>query len=107
MDQTAEVIVQATDEPDMRVYNVRYELTEAAAEDGCRGRIDGLGAFGKLLVGIRGVEVVRVQPYRFFISKAVMFEWSEIDPHVMSIVETLVASQRMLHGELQASASNN
>lgn len=83
----AEFIMQETDQPDMRVYNVRHSLTELAHEDGCMGGENTLGAFGKLLVSIPGVEVVRVQRYRFFVSKAVMFEWSEIEQQIAELVE--------------------
>lgn len=93
---TEEVIVQTTEEPCMRVYNVKYELTEKAAEDGCRGRVDELGSFGQLLCQIRGIEVVRVQPYRFFVSKAVMFSWDEIQPHILDLLQSLTASQKLL-----------
>lgn len=87
MENVAEFIVQETDQPDMRVYNVRHELTEAAAEDGVRGSSEMLGSFGKLVVGIRGVEVVRIQPYRFFVSKAVAFTWEEVEPKIVELVE--------------------
>lgn len=92
------VLMQETDQPEMRVYNVRHELTEHAHEDGCRNGADKLGAFGKLLVSIPGIEVVRVQPYRFIISKAVMFDWSEIEPKVTELLENFKYVEDLISG---------
>ena len=90
------VLIQPTDDPDMRVYHVRDELTESKSEDGCKGFEDELGAFGKLILGIRGVEVVRIQPYRFFVSKASMYSFEEIEPAICSLISSFVRSQELL-----------
>ncbi len=90
------VLMQQTADVSMRLYNVRYELTEKAAEDGCRGAVDDLGEFGKLIMRIRGIEVIRVQPYRMFVSKAAMFLWEDIEPEVISLLTSFDASQGLL-----------
>lgn len=91
------VSVQSTTDPNMHVYHVRIPLTEEVREDGSAGGVSELGAFGKLIVEIPGVEVVRIQKYRFFVSKANMFAWDEIDEPILSIVRELVLSQRLLN----------
>ncbi len=90
------VVMQLTADIGMRLYNVRYELTERAAEDGCRGAIEDLGEFGKLIMKIRGIEVIRVQPYRMFVSKAALFLWEDIEPEVISLLTSFDASQGLL-----------
>lgn len=96
MQNLEKVIMQLTQQPCMRLYNVRYELTDSAAEDGCRGSIENLGEFGHLVMEIRGIEVVRIQPYRIFISKAALFSWDEIEPSVIKLLESFNLSQDLL-----------
>ncbi len=90
------MLMQETNQPEMRVYNVRHELINTEHEDGHRYGDEKLGPFGKLLVAIPGIEVVRVQPYRFFISKAAMFEWSEIEPEIARLVGTFKDHQDLI-----------
>jgi len=91
------MIVQETDKPEMRVYNVRHELTNQAHEDGHKNCTDDVGLFGKLLLDIPGIEVIRIQPYRFFISKAVMYEWSEIEPKIVSLIQSYEQHMRLIN----------
>ncbi len=90
------ILMQLTKDIDMRLYNVRFELTEEAAEDGCKGSVENLGEFGRLVMKIRGIEVVRVQPYRMFISKAALFLWEDIEPEVLRLLTSFDASQDLL-----------
>jgi hypothetical protein len=94
---TESIILQVTEDPNLRIFNVRAELTEKKVEDGCIGDPSDLGAFGRLILGIRGIEVVRVQTYRIFVSKAVMFSWDEIQPKVVDVLTCFVKSNEMLH----------
>lgn len=78
------------------MYNVRQQLTDQPHEDGIRNGSDEMGAFGKLLLSIPGIELVRVQPYRFIVSKAVMFDWSEIEPKVIELVSHFEQHAKLL-----------
>lgn len=92
---TADISVQATEDPAVRAYHTRFEMT-SAPEFGSRGCDDQLGEFGRLMLGIRGVTQVHILPYAMLITKAPLFLWDEVDDKVTDILKGFARSQRLL-----------
>lgn len=95
MTSVAEITVQQTNDPNVLVYHTRFELA-SAPEMGLRGCEEEVGAFGKLILEIRGVVQVHVGPYMLLVTKAPLFEWPEIDPSVQDILKSFAKSQRLM-----------
>jgi hypothetical protein len=91
----AEISVQSTQDPNVKAYHTRYEMS-SGHEAGVRGSSDELGEFGLLMLEIRGVTQVHVMPYLLLITKGQMFEWDEISPKVEDILKGFAKSQRLL-----------
>jgi len=90
-----EITVQPTENPDIRAYNTRIELS-SKPEAGMRGCSEGLGEFGQLVLDIRGVMHVFVNSYVMLVTKASLFDWCEIDPSIQDLLKGLVISQRLI-----------
>ena len=91
----AEISVQPTNDPNTKAYHTRFELS-SGPEVGAKGYSDNVGAFGNLILEIRGVAQVHVGPYVLLVTKAPLFEWSEIDPSIQEILKTFALSQRQI-----------
>lgn len=94
-----DLIVQNTVDPECRAVHTTYEMSEGP-EEGCRGGTEGLGEFGRLFLEIRGVVHVRVFPYLILVTKAPLFRWQDVLPHVEKIVVDFVESQKLLRREV-------
>ena len=95
MSAMVEISVQPTNDPNVKVYHTRFELS-SGPEVGARGCSDEMGAFGNLILEIRGIAKVHVGPYVLLVTKAPLFEWSEIDPSIQEILKTFAISQRQI-----------
>lgn len=95
MSSVAEISVQPTTDPNVKVYHTRFEMS-SGPECGSRGNSEELGAFGNLVLAIPGIAQVHVCPYALMITKAPLFEWSEIDPLVEDLLKEFVISQRQI-----------
>lgn len=95
MASVAEITVQLTNDPNVWVYHTRFELV-SAPEVGLRGCVEEVGAFGRLILEIRGVVQVNVGPYMLLVTKAPLFAWPEIDPSIQAILKTFAMSQRQI-----------
>ena len=95
MSAMVEISVQPTNDPNVKVYHTRFELS-SGPEVGARGCSDEMGAFGNLILEIRGIAQVHVGPYVLLVTKAPLFEWSEIDPSIQEILKTFAISQRQI-----------
>lgn len=92
---TAEISVQNTDHPDKVVYHTKFEMVSDntnAIRGGCEG-LDGLPA---MIMEIRGVTKVSAFPYMLAITRAPMFDWSDIRPRVEEILRMFANSQKQL-----------
>ena len=90
---TEDITVQPTDNPNQRVYNLRYEMA-SAPEMGYRGNAPQLGPFGQLILEIDGVVQVAIGPYVLLVTKAPLFTWDEVHPQIEHLLAELVRSQR-------------
>jgi hypothetical protein len=88
-----DITIQPTENPNMRVYNTRYELS-SSPEQGYRGASPELSEFGKLILAIDGVVSVTLGPYVLLVTKAPLFVWNEVEPKVVEILSELARSQR-------------
>ena len=95
MASMAEITVQLTNDPNAWVYHTRFELA-SGFESGARGCSEEMGAFGKLILEIRGVVQVHLGPYMLLVTKAPLFTWPEIDPSIKEILKTFAISQRQI-----------
>ena len=95
MSALAEISVQPTEDPNMKAYHTRFEMS-SGPEEGTRGNSPDLGEFGNLILSTRGVIQVRVCPYILLVTKAPLFEWKEIDPEIEQILKHFAFSQRQL-----------
>ena len=95
MPQVDEIVVNPTQDPNIVVYNTRFEMS-SGPEVGCRGSAGELGAFGNLMLEISGVVQVHVHSYMLLITKAPLFSWDEIRPRVEIILKEFATSQRQL-----------
>jgi hypothetical protein len=95
MASVAEITVQLTNDPNVWVYHTRFELADKP-ETGVRGCSEEVGAFGNLILEIRGVVGVQVGPYILLVTKAPLFDWVEIDPSVQEILKTFARSQKQI-----------
>ena len=93
MSSVVDVSVQPTTDPNMRAYHARFEMS-GGPEVGTRGNSEELGEFGRLVLEIRGVAQVHVCSYVMLVTKAPLFEWSEIGPEVERLLRMFAASQR-------------
>jgi hypothetical protein len=82
----AVVGVQLTPDDNVRCFHVRHELTSTKAEVGYRGEFPELGALGRLVLEIRGVECVSVQAYSITVQKGAMFDWQIIQEKIVDIL---------------------
>lgn len=97
MSPTTDILAQATQDPDTRVYHVKFQLADAEAQCGIRGEDNPeLCEFGKLVLAIGGVVHVHVSNYSLMVSKAPLFWWDQISPQVEELLALMVTSQRML-----------
>jgi hypothetical protein len=92
MPSVATLTVQATNDPDVKAYHTRFELS-SGPEVGSRGCDESVGEFGRLVLAIPGVAQVHVCPYILLITKAPLFEWAEIEPVVLQILKEFARSQ--------------
>jgi hypothetical protein len=95
MSTMADIAIQATHDPNVKVYHTRFELS-SGPERGGRGDVDEVGAFGRLVLEVRGVVQVHVFPYLLMATKGDLFEWSEIDPKIEALLRQFAVSQRQL-----------
>lgn len=95
MSSVVEIAVQSTSDPNSRAYHTRFELS-SKPETGMRGCSEELGAFGNLVLEVRGVVQVCVGPYVLLVTKAPLFEWDEVDASIQEILKTFVISQRQI-----------
>jgi len=91
-EHAAVVGVQLTPDDNMRCFHIRHELTGIKAEIGYKGESSELGALGRLLLEIRGVECVSVQAYSVTVQKGAMFDWPEIQEKIVDILVTVCRS---------------
>lgn len=101
MASTVEISVQNTTDPNVKAYHTHFELSDRI-ELGARGSSEEMSEFGRLVLGIRGIAQVYLGPYVLVITKAPLFDWSEIDPPIQSILSTFAISQRQIedaHGD--------
>ena len=91
----AEISVQPTNDPNVKAYHTRFSLSDGP-EVGTRGCSDDVGAFGNLILEIRGIAQVHVGPYVLLVTKAPLFEWAEIDPSIQEILKTFAISQKQI-----------
>ena len=89
------VAVQNTNDPNVRAYHTRFEMSPTP-ECGARGSAQELGEFGALFLEIVGVAQVQVSPYILLVTKAPLYAWDEIDPGVVAILKMAEISQRQL-----------
>ncbi len=88
--------MQTTNDPNTKVYNTRYELTERV-ESGTKHDQTDLGDLAKIFFKeVRGVVQVQMAAYAVMITKAPLFDWVEIDCGVQGILRMFVASQKQL-----------
>lgn len=78
----------STDDPNIKVYGVRIQLTEQPIEVALRGE-PGISAIAELFLEVRGVAGVQVFPYYVAIVKGPAFEWQEIEPSLLPILSGL------------------
>ena len=95
MPSAAEVLVQPTDDPNIRAYHTRFEMT-GGQEHGVRGCSEELSEFGKLIMKISGIVMVHLCPYVLLVAKAPLFEWEEVHPEIEKILKEFVISQRQI-----------
>ena len=98
MPTVAEVTVQPTDDPNIKAYHTRFEMS-SGPESGTRGNEESLSDFGRLILEIRGVSQVRVTPYVLLVTKAMLFSWGEILPKVEDILRGFVQSQKLISND--------
>ena len=99
MTSVAEVLVQPTNDPNAMVYHTRFELS-SESEMGMRGCLNDVGEFGSLILKIRGIVQVFVNPYLLLVVKSPAFNWVEIDPNVQDILKMFAISQRQIEDAL-------
>lgn len=100
----AQVTVQGTENPNVRAYHTRFEMS-SSPECGIRGGNNDLGAFGEIVLAIRGVVTVQVMPYVLLVTKALLFDWPEIDVEVQKILIEFAKSQNQLEEAVRAAGS--
>jgi len=81
--------VQMTQDPNVRAYHTKVELTEKQAESGAKGATDEVGELSKMILEIRGVERVIMTPYTVLVGKAQLFGWEEVEPAVLDLLKSL------------------
>ena len=92
MSSVASITVQATTDPNMKVYHTRFEMS-SGPEAGSRGDDEQVGGFGQLVLAIQGVSQVRVCPYILMVTKAPLFTWDEVEPNVVKLLKEFGRSQ--------------
>ncbi len=95
MSSTAEVTVQPTNDPNVQAYHTRFEMS-SGPESGTRGNSEEMGAFGNLILDIKGIAQLHICPYIMLVTKGPLFEWSEIEPEIKKILASFAISQRQL-----------
>lgn len=88
MQAEAVKIEQYINNPNARAYHVRQELTEKAMFSVDRGDSSDyngnpVAGITELLLAIRGVTSITLRPYQATVTKAVAFDWDEIEPRVL------------------------
>lgn len=105
MPAAVEITIQGTPDPNTKAYHTRFELSEIN-QSGIRGSYDAepdrantaeLGEFGKLILSMKGVVMVQIGTYVLLVTKAPLFEWSEVDPEIQSILKMFAVSLRQLN----------
>ena len=91
----ANVTLEMTNDPNIRVYHTRFELC-STFEEGSRGSSGELSEFSNLMLEIRGVAHVRLLPYVLMIFKAPLFDWTEVEPKVIDLLSSFAKSQEEL-----------
>jgi hypothetical protein len=101
----ADITAQLTDDPNRMVFHTRFEMS-TGYEEGARGNSSSLSEFGKLFLEIRGVAHVQVIPYTLVVSKAQLYDWTELTPQVEDILRHFVLSQRQMQEQDLVGASD-
>ena len=97
MGAVTDILSQGTQDPDTRVYHVKFQINDGELQCGVRGEDnDELGEFGALVLAVRGVVHVHVSTYSLMVTKAPLFNWGEISPSIEELLANMVTCQRML-----------
>lgn len=92
----AEIATQPTSDPNVKIFHTRFEMS-AGPEEGTRGNDAELGAFGQMIMSqVRGISQLHVTPYILMVTKALLYEWEEILPHVEDLLKEFARSQKTL-----------
>ena len=105
MSTVVEITAQVTNDPNIKGFHTRFQMADAP-EMGLRGDSSGLGAFGNLVLEIRGIVQIHVCPYVLLVTKAPLFSWDEVEPQVIGLLKQAVASQRQMHDAVENPTSS-
>lgn len=94
MSITMSLTTSPTNDPDLRAWHSRYELISGQSAEAAL-RYTATEENSQLLrdiLDIPGVESVQIRPYILLVSKAHLFEWTEIELEVERLVRWHVTS---------------
>jgi len=78
--------VERHSNPNVRVYHGRMQLTSKSIETHHRGDPND-NELAKIFLAIPGVTTVWLEPYKAQVQKAELYEWDEIEPLVLELLE--------------------
>lgn len=85
--------------PDVAIFHCRGELTKRTCF-GVRGEGGRFPTLAHEILRMRGVVAVTVAPYAVAVSKAPLFDWSEIEGRVMALLSSFVMGEgKLMKGE--------